>query len=674
MAESMTSLKEELVELYTVLHKYNHEYYINSSPSVSDAEYDRLFQRTIEIETLYPNFITNESPTQRVGGGLDNSFKKIKHSTPMLSLDNAFIDGDVGAFFQRAATRFESDIDFEYVCEPKIDGVAINLRYENGLLVQGTTRGDGTTGEDVTMNCKTISQIPIVLNKSKYAPEHLELRGEIYMPIPGFVEYNKNVEKPFANPRNAASGSLRQIDPKMTSKRPLNFYAYSMVSVDEKYQVILNTHYKQLMFLQDVGLIVNENTRVVSSINECLEFYRLLMAKRDELDYEIDGIVYKINSLEIQNQLGRVARSPRWAIAHKFPAQEETTILEGVDFQVGRTGVLTPVARLTPIFVGGVTVSNATLHNMDEILRKDIRVGDKVIIRRAGDVIPEVVEPVLSGRKDKEVYKIEEPKKCPVCTSEVFRAEGESAIRCMAGMFCRAQLVERVIHFSSRKAMNIDGFGAKVIDQLVENGQIKKLDDIYTIDKPTIASLERMGDKSAENLISSIEFSKETTLAKFIFALGIKDVGEVTAASLADFYRDLNAIILSKYDDLQNIDDVGPKVSNNIISFFSEQDNKDVVRSLLESGVNWPKVDTESVEEDKSLSGKAFVITGTLISMSREDAKAKLQAKGGSVTSSVSAKTFAVIVGDKPGSKYNKAQKLGVNILDENEFIKILED
>jgi DNA ligase (NAD+) len=673
---NLLALKKELLSICKLLHKYNHEYYVKSSPSVSDAEYDRLFRRAVEIETKYPELITNDSPTQRVGSGLDNSFDKIQHSKPMLSLDNAFNDDDVEAFFTRAADRVDGSLqDFEFVCEPKIDGVAINIRYSKGILVEGTTRGDGVTGEDITLNCKTIPDIPLVINTKDLSMDELELRGEVYMPLSGFNKYNEqceaNNEKQFANPRNAASGSLRQIDPRNTAKRPLRFFAYSLVKVDSKVHQSLNTHFKQLEYLKSLGFVVNDNLTLTSDLKGCIAYYKNMQDKRDELDYEIDGIVYKVNSISMQSKLGNVARSPRWALAHKFPAKEEVTKLEGVDFQVGRTGVLTPVARLSPVFVGGVTVSNATLHNMDEIAKKDVMVGDYVVVRRAGDVIPEVVRPIVDRRDRDIVISIDTPESCPVCGGSVFQEQGEAAIRCVAGVSCKAQLAERVIHFSSRKAMNIDGFGSKLIEQLVDKDIIKSLSDVYKLDKAILSSMERMGEKSSEKLISSLESSKNTTLAKFIYSLGIKDVGEVTAMTLADNLGSLEAVFSATEEELQALNDIGPSVSESISLFYQDQHNKDVIHELLKSGIIWEDVINKPTSGE--LSGKSFVITGTLSLMSREEAKEKLISKGGSVSSTVSKKTFAVIVGDKPGSKYAKAQKLGVSVLDENAFLKMIE-
>ena len=672
------SAKTRIDELRILISDYNYEYYILDAPTVPDAEFDRLFKELVELETKHPELQTENSPTKRVGGDVATSFEPVKHIVPMLSLDNAFSEDDLKAFYKRVTDRLklEGSADIEFVCEPKIDGLAVSLVYEDGELIRAATRGDGEVGEDITENVKTIKQIPLKLRKSSQKiPKLLEVRGEAFMSKASFEKLNenarKNNEKTFANPRNAAAGSLRQLDSKITAKRNLSFFAYSVPQLEEGAEINskkFNSHFNNLEFLGKLGFKTNPDNKKVASIDKCLEYYTTLEQKREKLAYEIDGIVYKVDSLETQSKLGFVSRAPRWAIAHKFKAQEELTILENVEFQVGRTGALTPVARLKPVHVGGVTVSNATLHNMDEINRKDILIGDTVIVRRAGDVIPEVVSSI-KAKRPKDAKKIPAPKKCPECGSHVEKLPEEVAIRCTAGLSCPKQLKGSIIHFASRKALNIDGLGIKLIETLVDNKIIAKVSDLYNLELENLVNLERMATKSAQNILDALEKSKKTTFAKFIYALGIKEVGETTAKSLANHFGNLDKLINASLDDLVEINDVGPIVAKSIDNFFSEPHNIDVINELLELGINWPAV---KVSKNLPLANKTIVITGTL-SLPREELKETLENLGAKVSSSVSKKTDYVIVGSDPGSKFEKAQKLGIKIIENKDLSKFLE-
>ncbi|MBP9727429.1 MAG: NAD-dependent DNA ligase LigA [Gammaproteobacteria bacterium] len=666
--KSLIDFFERVEKLREQLNLHNYRYYVLDDPSICDAEYDRLFHELQNLEETYPELKTSDSPTQRVGAAPLAEFQPVLHSISMLSLSNVFDFNELQAFDKRIKDRIKNANSIEYVCEPKLDGLAISLRYEQGVLVQAATRGDGQTGENVTDNCRTIKTIPLKLINHNI-PNILEVRGEVYMPLSGFAKLNEFIleknEKPFANPRNAAAGSLRQLDSKITVTRPLAFFAYGIGEISE---VIAETHSEVLKRLSALGFCVSPGYQMVQGAQGCQDYYEQLIQKRHTFDYEIDGMVIKTNSLSLQTELGFISRSPRWATAYKFPAAEVTTTVESVDFQVGRTGALTPVARLKPVSVAGVIVSNATLHNMDEIARKDIRIGDTVIVRRAGDVIPEVARVVLECRQHN-TKTIESPTHCPICQSEVEKIEGESAIRCPGGLHCSAQCKEMIRHFASRKAMDIEGLGDKLIEQLVDKSLIKTAADLFQLSFNQLASLERMAEKSAKNIIDALEKAKNTTLNRFIFSLGIRDVGETTALSLAQYFGDLTGIMQATTEDLLAVNDVGPIVAENIRAFFDDSHNQQVIRELLAANIHWPAMPQKPAEN--KLSGKIFVLTGTLSSMSREEAKEKLQALGAKLSESVSKKTNYVVAGEEPGSKLQKAQALGVSILDEIEFLKL---
>ncbi len=662
------SIQQRVAELRDIIEYHNYRYYVLDAPEIPDAEFDRLMRELEELEVGHPELVSSDSPTQRVGGEPLAGFAEVRHAVPMLSLANAFAGEEVEAFDKRIRDHLEAD-EIEYVAEPKLDGLAISLRYEKGHLVVAATRGDGTRGEDVTLNVRTIKAVPLRL-RGDDIPAVLEVRGEVYMPKEGFEALNRRQaeagEKSFANPRNAAAGSLRQLDPRITATRPLAIFCYGWGEVSGGAPG--NSHYAVLMRLKEWGLPVCPEVRAVRGVAGLLDYYRKLGEKRDGLPYEIDGVVYKVNDLARQQSLGFVARAPRWAVAHKFPAQEEMTELLGIDVQVGRTGKLTPVARLKPVHVGGVTVTNATLHNQDEIERKDVRIGDWVIVRRAGDVIPEVVGPVTSKRP-KGTRRFKMPSTCPVCGSHAVRVEGEADARCTGGLFCSAQRKEAIKHYASRRAMDIEGLGDKLVDQLVEQGLIDSLVDLYHLDLATLAGLERMGEKSAQNLLDALEKSKSTTLARFLFGLGIREVGEATAQALAQYFGNLEALMAADEEALQQVPDVGPIVAAHIYAFFQEAHNLDIIDALREAGVHWPQV--EAVQGEQWLAGKVIVLTGTL-SRPRNDIKADLQALGAKVTGSVSKKTDYVIAGADPGSKADKADALGVPLLDEAGLAKLL--
>jgi len=676
MMSASAADRKKAVSLRKQIWHHDHQYHVLDEPDVPDAEYDRLVRELQQLEADNPDLVTAESPTQRVGAKPIKAFGTIAHQLPMLSLDNAFNADELRDFHRRVIDRLGLDAEsaLSYSAEPKLDGAAVSLLYEDGVLVRGATRGDGNSGEDITHNVRTIPAVPLQLMGEGF-PRTLEVRGEVFMPRAGFAAFNaaaaKNDEKTFVNPRNAAAGSLRQLDPRLTAERPLDIYVYSVGVVDGG--SVPDRHSEILCKLQDWGLKVCPERKVVLGIDGCLEFYSDIGAKRDDLPYEIDGIVYKIDRLDYQQTLGFVSRAPRWAIAHKFPAQEELTVVRDIEFQVGRTGAVTPVARLAPVFVGGVTVSNATLHNMDELNRKDVRVGDTVIVRRAGDVIPEVVK-IVPDRRPIGAKIVKIPTQCPECGSAVIREEDEAVARCTGGLFCAAQRVEALKHFVSRRALDIDGLGAKLIEQLVEIDRVKTPADLFDLDQDGLMSLERMGEKSAINLLASIDASKKTTLSRFLYALGIREVGEATAASLATHYGRLRNVMDADEAGLQSVQDVGPVVASRILSFFGEQHNQYVVQKLIESGVSWPDADPAPAADDGHLSGKVFVLTGTLPTMSRDEAKDRIQAAGGKVTGSVSKKTDFLVAGDKSGSKLTSAQKLEVAILDEGELEKLLID
>ncbi|MGI9234118.1 MAG: NAD-dependent DNA ligase LigA [Woeseiaceae bacterium] len=669
------AIRKKLESLRDEIRYHNYRYHTLDDIEIPDAEYDRLLRELQSLESRYPELITPDSPTQRVGAEPSGALGTVQHRLPMLSLDNAFTETELHEFHVRVADKLEFEDgapNLLYSAEPKLDGAAVSLLYEDGVLVRSATRGDGTTGEDITHNIRTIESVPLRLLGKGY-PATLEVRGEVFMPRAGFEAYNKQArktgEKTFVNPRNAAAGSLRQLDPKLTAERPLDMYVYSVGLIEGG--EVPGCHSEIMLALGGWGLKICAENKVVKGVAGCLEYYHEIGAKRDALAYDIDGVVYKVDSLAMQRELGFVSRAPRWAIAHKYPAQEELTAVEGVEFQVGRTGALTPVARLSPVFVGGVTVSNATLHNIDELHRKDVRVGDTVIVRRAGDVIPEVVSVVKSKRPAK-TKRVQLPKTCPICDSHVERDDGEAVARCTGGLYCKAQRVEALKHFVSRKAMDIEGLGAKLIEQLVAEDRVSDPSDLFQLDREEISGRERMGEKSADNLVRAIEASKSTTLARFLFALGIREVGEATAASLANYFGSLPAIRGASVDDLTNVPDVGPVVAGRVHSFFAEQHNLDVIESLESSGVHWADSAPVRLAEDGPLSGKTFVITGTLPTMTRDDAKSLITREGGKVTGSVSSKTDFLVAGEKAGSKLSKAQKLEIQILDEAELLQLL--
>ena len=655
--------------LQTELARLEHAYYVLDQPLVPDAEYDRLYREFLDLEQKHPDWISADSLSQRVGGTPLKVFNEVKHAVPMLSLNNAFEESELINFDRRCRDGLGLE-SVNYACELKFDGLAISLRYEHGVLVQAATRGDGASGEDVTVNIRTIRAIPLRLTGKKI-PDVLEVRGEVFMHRDDFEKMNKYAatlgEKEFANPRNAAAGSLRQLDSKITAKRPLSFFAYGLGAF-EPINWLPKTHSQLLDHYVELGLPVCQERRVVSSVDGLNQFYQEIGRKRNQLPYEIDGVVYKVNSFSQQNTLGFVSRAPRFAIAHKYPAQEEITTVLGIDVQVGRTGAITPVARLSPVLVGGVTVTNATLHNEDEVRRKDVRVGDTVVVRRAGDVIPEVVSVVLD-RRPQHTQPFEIPSRCPICDSHIERLVDEAIARCSGGLFCAAQRKQALLHFAHRRAMDIEGLGDKIVDQLVDLNLVRTPADLYRLGFSALANLERMGDKSADNLIRSIAQSKSTSLPRFIFGLGIRHVGESTAKDLAKYFGTMQALMDAQMEDLLTVNDVGPVVANSIISFMSESHNREVIEQLLASGIEF-QVEEQIASVD--LSGKTFVLTGTLPTMSRDQAKALLEAAGAKVAGSVSQKTSYVVAGSDAGSKLEKANELGIPILDEDALMKIL--
>ncbi len=663
---------EEVRSLREQLDAWNHEYYVLDEPSVPDALYDRTYARLVALECEHPELITPDSPTQRVGGAPLEQFSQVAHELPMLSLDNAFSADDMVDFERRLLDRLgDDDRVMEYACEPKLDGIAVSLLYRDGLLERGATRGDGTTGEDITHNVRTIGSVPLRL-RGEGIPPVLEVRGEVYMPREGFEALNERAraagDKLFVNPRNAAAGSLRQLDPRLTAQRPLEMCCYSvgLYSGAE----LPSTHAQVLEQLSAWGLRINREMAVVQGIEACDAYYEQLATRRDALPYDIDGIVFKVNDLELQRQLGFVSRAPRWAIARKFPAQEETTVLLDVQFQVGRTGALTPVARLEPVFVGGVTVSNATLHNSDEIERLDLRVGDTVIVRRAGDVIPQVVA-VVAAKRPKGAREVTFPQECPVCQSPLEREEGEAVIRCTGGLICAAQQKAAIKHFASRRAMDIEGLGDKLVEQLVDEGLVSSVADLYRLDRDTLVALERMGEKSADNLLASIDRSRDVSLARFLFALGIREVGESTARNLANHFGTFDALSAASEEALLAVDDVGPVVADHLRQFFDSKASMAVVSELLGEGGIVPVSPVVSASE-QPLAGQTWVVTGKLEAFSRDDAKAHLQSLGAKVAGSVSARTTCLVAGPGAGSKLSKAQELGVEVIDEAALLERL--
>jgi DNA ligase (NAD+) len=663
-------LHQRAAELRRQIEEHNRRYYQLDAPVIADAQYDELMRELRQLEAEHPELQTADSPTQRVGAAPVAAFAEVRHEVPMLSLDNAFDDEDVLDFERRIREKLERD-DLVFVAEPKLDGLAVSLLYRDGELVQGSTRGDGRSGEDVTHNLRTIRAIPLTLSGSGY-PQRFEVRGEVFMPKAGFEAMNRRAaeagEKVFVNPRNAAAGSLRQLDPKTTAARPLSFYCYGYgLFPDDQ----LPASQDRLMErLRDWGLPVSPELQVVQGAAGCLDYYRDLLTRRHQLPYEIDGVVYKLARFDWQAEMGYVARAPRWAIAHKFPAEEVTTRLLDIDVQVGRTGALTPVARLEPVFVGGVTVTNATLHNADEVRRKDVRIGDTVVVRRAGDVIPEVVRSVPELRPA-DAREFVMPERCPVCGSEVEAEEGETIVRCTGGLYCPAQHKEAIKHFASRRALDIEGLGDKLVDQLLDKGLIDTVADLYRLTVEQLEQLERLGRKSAENLVAALEKSKSTSLARFLYALGIREVGEVTAQNLANQLRSLDRIMEAGEAALEAIPDVGPTMAAHIAAFFRQPHNREVIEALRRAGVHWQESEAEPVAE-QPLAGKTFVLTGTLEAFTRDEAKARLQALGGKVTGSVSKKTDYVIAGAEAGSKLAKAEELGVAVLDEEGLMRLL--
>jgi DNA ligase (NAD+) len=666
--------ERRIAELRTQIGRNDYRYYVLDDPDLPDAEYDKLMIELRALEAQYPDLITPDSPTQRVSGQPVAAFGVVTHKVPMLSLDNAFSDEDVLAFDRRIHERLgsEAEANLEYVAEPKLDGLAVTVIYRDGKLERAATRGDGVKGEDVTANVRTIHKVPHRLKG--HPPQVVEVRGEVFMPLKGFERMNRLLreqgEKVYINPRNSASGSLRQLDPRITAKRPLDMFFYALGTVEGSgAEDLPPTQWGLLKAFEKWGLPICPDAAVIKGAAGCLDYFREMAHKRSSLSYQIDGVVYKLNQRADQERLGFVSRAPRWATAHKFPAEEATTTVQKIEFQVGRTGALTPVARLEPVFVGGVTVSSATLHNIDEVRRKDVREGDTVVVRRAGDVIPEVVRVIKHVSDD--APAVELPKRCPVCNSEVIQAEGEAVARCTGGFTCRAQRQESLRHFAGRRAMDIEGLGDKIIEQLVEQDLVKSPADLYTLTLEQLSELERMGEKSAAKLVQAIDKSRDTTLPRFLFALGIRDVGEATALALAQHFGKLDKLLAASADDIQQVQDVGPVVAAHVAAFFASHDHRKVIARLQEEGVRWPDVARPSVA-GQPFAGMTFVITGTLDSMSREEAQEALIALGAKVSGSVSRKTRYLVAGADPGSKLKKADEFGVEVLDEAKFVELL--
>ena len=666
---ALGELRTRIAALREQLAAHDYRYYVLDDPSVSDAEYDGLMQALKALEAEHPELVTPDSPTQRVSGTPVADFGVVEHAVPMLSLDNGFTEQDARDFDRRIHERLKTDADIRYSAEPKLDGLAVSLVYRDGVLQRAATRGDGIHGEDVTANVRTLRAVPLLLRGT--VPELIEVRGEIFMPVAGFKLMNEQAqargEKVFVNPRNAAAGSLRQLDPRITATRPLDIFLYAVGLVQGG--SVPDHHSGLLEAFREWGLKTCPESRTVVGIAGCLAYYRDIGARRDTLPYQIDGVVYKVDARADQEKLGFVSRAPRWALAHKFPAEEATTELVAIEFQVGRTGALTPVARLQPVFVGGVTVSNATLHNMDEVTRKDVRAGDTVVIRRAGDVIPEVVRVVVDAAHERR-KRVKLPERCPICDSPVEKAEGEAIARCTGGFTCRAQRQEGLRHFASRRALDIEGLGDKIIEQLVENELVKSPADLFSLTVEQLAGLERMGEKSAANLHAAIAASRDTTLPRFLFALGIRDVGEATAAALAQHFLTLEALVAAAPEQIEEVPDVGPVVAGHVALFFASAAHTAVIARLRKLGVKWPPMQPRPTAA--RLSGQTWVVTGTLASMSREEATQALVDLGAKVAGSVSKKTTGVVVGADAGSKLKKAQELGIPMLDESKFLKLL--
>ena len=671
MKKRTAGLRQRVLRLRAEIEHHNYRYHVLDDPEVPDAEYDRMMAQLRALEQQHPELIVPDSPTQRVGGAPVSGFAEVRHHKPMLSLDNAFSREDVVAFDRRVRERLETDKEINYSCEPKLDGLAVSLTYRNGSLEIAATRGDGTVGEDVTHNVRTIQSVPLRLTGKSW-PQVLEVRGEVFMSLAGFHEMNRRAAekgvKVFVNPRNAAAGSLRQLDPRLAATRPLEIFFYGTGIVEGG--KLPDRHSKILGVLREWGLRTSPEARVVKGVDGLLAYYEKVGQRRSKLSYQIDGVVYKVDLIEQQRELGFVARAPRWAIAHKFPAEEEMTRVRAIEWQVGRTGALTPVARLEPVFVGGATVSNATLHNIDELQRKDVRVGDMVILRRAGDVIPEVVRVIVEKRPSR-TSQVRLPDKCPVCGSEVEREEGEAVARCTGSLVCPAQLKESLRHFASRRALDIEGLGNKLVDQLVDDGLVMDAADLYRLKARQLAELERMGEKSALNLLESVERSKKTTLARFLFALGIRDVGEATAEALARHFRSLDELRRSSTEKIEEVPDIGPITAAHVHAFLSEPRNSKVIDSLIRLGVHWPEI-REVAPRNNVLNAKTLVLTGTLSTMTRDEAGAFIRELGGKVAGSVSKNTDYVVAGEDAGSKLRKATELGVRILDEDSFLKMI--
>jgi DNA ligase (NAD+) len=670
----MKSVQEQITALRTTLRHHEYLYHVMDTPEIPDAEYDRLMVQLRELESAHPDLITPDSPTQRVGAAPLAAFEQVRHEVPMLSLDNTFDEAGFLAFNKRVQDRLKSTDELTYCCELKLDGLAVSLLYEDGLLVRAATRGDGTTGENITANVRTIHAIPLRLHGDNI-PTRVEVRGEVFITESGFEKLNEEARrtgaKVFANPRNAAAGSLRQLDPRITAKRPLTFFCYGFGLLEGGEMPA--SHWQRLQQFKAWGLPVTDRIRLAHSADEVLAFYRQVEQERPSLGFDIDGVVIKVDSQALQEQLGFVARAPRWAVAFKFPAQEQMTFVRDVEFQVGRTGAITPVARLEPVQVAGVVVSNATLHNADEIARLGLRIGDKVVIRRAGDVIPQVVN-VVESERPQETREIVFPSHCPVCGSDVERVEGEVVTRCTGGLICGAQRKEALKHFVSRRAMDVDGMGDKIIDQLVEKEYVLTPADLFRLTAGKLTGLDRMGPKSAQNVVDALEKAKSTTLARFLYALGIREVGEATAANLANHFGELEKVMNADLDALIEVQDVGKVVATHVRNFMDEESNRAVIRDLTEEiGVHWPQVEVVNVEEiDSPFAGKTVVLTGSLSQMNRDDAKERLVALGAKVSGSVSKKTDLLIAGEAAGSKLAKAQELGIPVIDEAEMIRLL--
>lgn len=668
------SIIDEIAHLRQALNEHNHRYYVLDAPLISDQAYDQLFRRLQQLEQENPELASADSPTQRVGSEPASHFESVTHEVAMLSLDNAFDDEEMLAFDRKLRDRLEQETELAFCAEPKLDGLAVSLLYEAGELVRAATRGDGRRGEDITANVRTIKSVPLSLIGDSWSGR-LEVRGEVYMELAGFEALNRGQReagsKVFANPRNAAAGSLRLLDSRITASRPLKFCSYG-IGLSEGVELPAS-QYRQMLYLRDIGIPISRQIERLDSVNDCLDYRGRILAAREQLAFDIDGVVFKLDDIASQREAGFVSRAPRWAIAYKFPAQEVMTRLLEVDFQVGRTGALTPVARLEPVAVGGVMVSNATLHNMDEIERKDIRIGDIVIVRRAGDVIPEVVAPVVQQRVGR-LARPKMPASCPVCGSEVMQQSGQTAYRCVGGLFCAAQRKEAIKHYASRKAMDIEGLGDKLVEQLVEKEFIDSIADLYDLSLEQVSGLDRMAEKSARNLLDALEKTRSTTLARFIYALGIREVGEATAEALAGYFGGIEALMDADVETLQQVEDVGPVVAENLRHFFDQQENRVIVEKLVERGVNWPQGDAAQKQQTQTLIGNTYVISGTLDGMSRDQAAGLLKARGARVSGSVSAKTTALISGENPGSKFAKAEELGVEVIDQAGFNRLLDD